>query len=111
MIKRKHGDILFTASMASLFGSPLIVAYSAANSAYLGMVKTLAAAVLRHGVRVNAIAPGWIESDMLRQALVWPHGAHQQNSRTHADDPFRHGGRHRSGGDLFVFARARFITA
>lgn len=70
MIERKHGSILFTASMASFFGLPLIVAYSAAKSAYLGMVKTLASEVSRHGVRVNAIAPGWIESDMLRQALA-----------------------------------------
>jgi gluconate 5-dehydrogenase len=69
MIERKHGNILFTASMASFFGLPLIVAYSAAKSAYLGMVKTLASEVSRHGVRVNAIAPGWIESDMLRKAL------------------------------------------
>jgi gluconate 5-dehydrogenase len=69
MIERKHGTVLFIASMTSLFGIPLVVAYSAAKSAYLGMTRTLAAEVSRHGVRVNAIAPGWIESDMLRQAL------------------------------------------
>jgi gluconate 5-dehydrogenase len=69
MIERKHGSILFTASMAALFGIPLIVAYSAAKSAYLGMVRSLASEVSPHGVRVNAIAPGWIESAMLRQAL------------------------------------------
>src|SRR5579859_7777297 len=39
MIKNKHGNILFTASMASLFGIPMVVAYSAAKSAYLGMVR------------------------------------------------------------------------
>lgn len=69
MIQRNHGSILFTASMASLFGIPLVIAYSAAKSAYLGMVRSLASEVSRHGVRVNAIAPGWIESAMLRQAL------------------------------------------
>jgi gluconate 5-dehydrogenase len=69
MIQRKHGNILFTASMASLFGIPLVVAYSAAKAAYLGMVRTLATEVSRHGVRVNAIAPGWIDSDMMRKAL------------------------------------------
>lgn len=69
MIERRHGSILFTASMTSLMGIPLVLAYSAAKSAYLGMVRSLAAEVSPHGVRVNAVAPGWIESDMLRQAL------------------------------------------
>jgi gluconate 5-dehydrogenase len=63
MIKQKRGNILFTASMASLMGIPLAVAYSAAKSAYLGMVRSLATEVSPHGVRVNAVAPGWIESD------------------------------------------------
>jgi gluconate 5-dehydrogenase len=69
MIERKHGNILFTASMASLFGIPMVVAYSAAKSAYLGMVRSLATEVSQHGVRVNAIAPGWIESEMMLNAL------------------------------------------
>lgn len=70
MLERGHGNILFTASMASLFGIPLVVAYAAAKSAHLGMVRTLATEVSGRGVRVNAIAPGWIESDMLRQAMA-----------------------------------------
>lgn len=70
IIERRHGSILFTASMASLFGIPLVTAYSAAKSAYLGMTRTLAAEVSSCGVRVNAIAPGWIESPMLRKALL-----------------------------------------
>jgi gluconate 5-dehydrogenase len=69
MIKRKHGNVLFTASMAALFGVPYVSAYSAAKSAYLGLVRSLAAEVSPRGVRVNAIAPGWIESAMLRKAL------------------------------------------
>jgi NAD(P)-dependent dehydrogenase (short-subunit alcohol dehydrogenase family) len=69
MLKRKHGSILFTASMASLFGVPLVVAYSAAKAAYLGMVRSLATEVSPSGVRVNAIAPGWIQSDILKKAL------------------------------------------
>jgi NAD(P)-dependent dehydrogenase (short-subunit alcohol dehydrogenase family) len=69
MVQRKTGCILFTASMASLMGLPLVVAYAAAKSAYLGLVRTLATEWGPHGVRVNAIAPGWIASDMLDQAL------------------------------------------
>jgi NAD(P)-dependent dehydrogenase (short-subunit alcohol dehydrogenase family) len=69
MVARKSGSILFTASMASFMGLPLITAYSAAKSAYVGMVRTLASEWGPQGIRVNAIAPGWIASDMLNQAL------------------------------------------
>lgn len=69
MVARKAGSILFTASMTALMGIPLVVAYSAAKSAYIGMVRTLASELGPQGVRVNAIAPGWIASDMLDKAL------------------------------------------
>lgn len=69
MMRRGSGSILFIASMASLFGIPQVVAYSAAKSAYLGMVRALATELSPHGVRVNAIAPGWIETDMTRRAM------------------------------------------
>jgi gluconate 5-dehydrogenase len=70
MIARKSGSILFTASMASLFGIPLVIAYTAAKSAYVGMVRGYATEFSPHGVRVNAIAPGWIETEMSRKALA-----------------------------------------
>jgi len=60
---------LFTASMTAIIGMPLVIAYSAAKSAYVGMVRGLSAEVAPYNVRVNAIAPGWIESPMLRKAL------------------------------------------
>jgi NAD(P)-dependent dehydrogenase (short-subunit alcohol dehydrogenase family) len=69
MIERRNGCILFIASMVSFIGMPQVVAYSAAKTAYLGLVRALATEWGPHGVRVNAIAPGWIASDMLDQAL------------------------------------------
>jgi gluconate 5-dehydrogenase len=69
MVARKKGSIVFIASMASIFGIPQVVAYTAAKAAYTGMVKALAVELSPHGVRVNAIAPGWIESDISRKAL------------------------------------------
>lgn len=69
MIERKSGSVLFTASMASLMGIPLVVAYSAAKSAYVGIVRTLAVEWGPYGVRVNAITPGWIQSEMMEKAL------------------------------------------
>jgi NAD(P)-dependent dehydrogenase (short-subunit alcohol dehydrogenase family) len=70
MMARRSGSILFTASMASLFGIPLVIAYTAAKAAYVGMVKGYATEFSPHGVRVNAIAPGWIETEMSRKALA-----------------------------------------
>ena len=73
MLERKHGNVLFIASMASLFGIPKVVAYSAAKSAFVGMVRTLAAEVSVDNVRVNAIAPGWIDSAMMLRAELPVH--------------------------------------
>jgi NAD(P)-dependent dehydrogenase (short-subunit alcohol dehydrogenase family) len=70
MLRRRQGSIVFIASMAALFGIPNVFAYSAAKSAYLGMVRALATEVSPSGVRVNAIAPGWIETGMTRQAMA-----------------------------------------
>lgn len=69
MVARKHGSILFTGSMASLFGIPLVIAYTAAKSAMVGLVKGYSTELSAHGVRVNCIAPGWIETEMSRKAL------------------------------------------
>lgn len=69
MVERQHGNVLFMASMASLFGIPQVVAYAAAKAAYVGMVRSLATEVSPRSVRVNAIAPGWIDSEMMRTAL------------------------------------------
>lgn len=78
MAARGHGSILLTASMTSLIGMPLVIAYSAAKSAYVGMTRALAAEIASQGIRVNAIAPGWIESPMLRKALA---GDEQRSSK------------------------------
>lgn len=64
------GSILFMASMASLIGIPYIAAYAAAKSAHLGMVRTMAVEWSPKGVRVNAIAPGWIMTDMTKETVL-----------------------------------------
>jgi gluconate 5-dehydrogenase len=69
MMERRSGAILFMASMTSLLGMPNVVAYSAAKSAFVGMVRALACELGEHNIRVNAVAPGWIETPMLRKAL------------------------------------------
>ncbi len=69
MIEQGGGSIVFITSMAALFGIPEVAAYSAAKSAVLGLVRSLAVEWSARGVRVNAIAPGWIETPMSHQAL------------------------------------------
>jgi NAD(P)-dependent dehydrogenase (short-subunit alcohol dehydrogenase family) len=69
MMARKHGNILFTASMASLFGIPNVIAYTAAKSAMVGLVRGYAVEFSPHGLRVNAVAPGWIDTAMSRKAM------------------------------------------
>jgi gluconate 5-dehydrogenase len=69
MMERRSGAILFMASMTSFIGMPNVVAYSAAKSAYAGMVRALACELGGHNIRVNAVAPGWIETPMLHKAL------------------------------------------
>ncbi|MEX0324850.1 MAG: SDR family NAD(P)-dependent oxidoreductase [Puniceicoccaceae bacterium] len=69
MLDRGRGHILFIASMASYMGIPKVSAYSAAKSAHLGLVRALAADLSPRGIRVNAIAPGWIHSEMMHKAV------------------------------------------
>lgn len=69
MTARKDGVVINIASMAAIFGIPLVTAYSAAKCALVGMTRTMAVELGTQGVRVNAIAPGWIESEMMRKAV------------------------------------------
>ncbi len=65
MVKRRSGGkIINLASMYSIFGSGLVPSYSAAKGAIVQLTKSLAIELASHRIQVNAIAPGWIETDM-----------------------------------------------
>ena len=64
MMKMKYGRIINITSMSGLFGNPGQVNYAAAKAGLIGATKSLAKEVARMGITVNAIAPGYIESDM-----------------------------------------------
>lgn len=68
MRANRKGSILFIASMTSYIGQPYVMGYSTAKAGYLGMIHTLASEVSADGVRVNGIAPGWIDTPMFRKA-------------------------------------------
>jgi gluconate 5-dehydrogenase len=66
---KSSGSIIFITSMAAIFGIPKVAAYSAAKSALLGLVRALATELSPLGIRVNSIAPGWIDTSMSQKAL------------------------------------------
>jgi NAD(P)-dependent dehydrogenase (short-subunit alcohol dehydrogenase family) len=58
------GSIINVASVAGLRGSPLMAHYGAAKAALISFTASLALEVASNGVRVNALVPGWIETDL-----------------------------------------------
>jgi len=69
MISRKSGVILNISSMASQYGIPNVIAYTASKSAIEGMTRAKAVELAPYGIRVNCIAPGFIYSEMSSKAL------------------------------------------
>ena len=68
MMEKRHGRILFQASMTSYIGQPQVSGYSTAKAGYLGLIHTLTAELAEYGITVNAIAPGWIDTPMFHKA-------------------------------------------
>lgn len=69
MMERKRGNIINITSMAAIYGIPEVTAYAASKSGVLGLTRSLAVDLSPYGIRVNAIAPGFIESPMLLKAM------------------------------------------
>lgn len=65
MREQGSGSIINISSVAGMTGTPGAIAYGASKWAVRGMTKTAAVELARHGVRVNSIHPGVIETDML----------------------------------------------
>lgn len=64
LLMQSGGAIVNTASMLSTFGGPMVPAYSASKGGVSQLTKALAVRWAEDGIRVNAIAPGWIETEM-----------------------------------------------
>jgi 2-deoxy-D-gluconate 3-dehydrogenase len=64
MMPRRTGKIINIASEYARFGNPISAAYSASKGALIQVTKSMAIELAAHNIQVNAIVPGWIESDM-----------------------------------------------
>jgi 2-dehydro-3-deoxy-D-gluconate 5-dehydrogenase len=72
MLSHQGGKIINLGSMYSFFGSGLIPSYSAAKGAIVQLTKSMAIELAPHNIQVNAIAPGWIETEMTAPVKTMP---------------------------------------
>ena len=103
------GAIVNTASMLSYFGGPTVPAYTASKGGVAQLTKALAVAWAPEGIRVNAIAPGWISTEMTRGLVEDEDRSAAIIDRT----PMQRWGEPNDLGGAVVFlcsAAARFIT-
>lgn len=65
MVERGYGRIVNVASIAALDARPMSIAYAASKAGLMGLTKSVAAALAEHKIRVNAVAPGLIETEII----------------------------------------------
>ena len=70
MIKQKSGAIVNTASVAGLVGSPNMAPYVASKHAVIGITKTVSGEVAPHGIRINAVCPGPVDTRMIHSVTA-----------------------------------------
>ncbi|HEY5210339.1 MAG TPA: SDR family NAD(P)-dependent oxidoreductase [Stellaceae bacterium] len=70
MVARRSGRIVAIASTAGMKGYPYVTAYCAAKHAVVGLVRALAKETVKTGVTVNAICPGYTDTDLVRDSVA-----------------------------------------
>lgn len=65
------GSLVVTSSTSAIHGAPRNEAYASTKGAVIAMIRGLAVEYARHGVRANAILPGWIATDMTAGLQAW----------------------------------------
>lgn len=103
------GAVVNMASMLSFFGGPAVPAYTASKGGVAQLTKALAVAWAADGIRINAIAPGWIATELIRPLIEDPARADPIIQRT----PMKRWGQPEDVAGPIVFLcsdAARFVT-
>ena len=109
LLAASGGVIVNTASMLSTFGGPLVPAYSASKGGVAQLTKALAAKWAEDDIRVNAVAPGWIETEMTQGLREAP----EREAGIMARTPLKRWGQAHEVGELvrwLLSDQASFVT-
>ncbi len=68
LTEERPGSISFISSMTAYIGQPMVHGYTISKTAINGVVRGLSAEFAARGIRVNGVAPGWIDTDLYRKA-------------------------------------------
>lgn len=99
LIAQKAGKVINVASVLGQVGLPGYTIYAATKGGVIALTRTLGVEWARHGIQVNAIAPGWFATDMTDTAFGDP----RINERLTRDIPMRRIGRPEEIGPLTVY--------
>jgi ketoreductase len=72
MIERKWGRIINISSISGQKAEAYGTAYSASKFGLIGVTQSLALELARHGITVNSVCPGWVETDMAQEQINDP---------------------------------------
>jgi 2-deoxy-D-gluconate 3-dehydrogenase len=78
MVRAGGGKIINIGSMMSLFGAPYAAPYAASKGGIVQMTRSLATAWAKDNIQVNAVLPGWIDTDLTRGARAQVEGLHER---------------------------------
>ncbi len=70
MIERKRGTIINISSTAGQRGEAFHAHYAASKSGLFGLTKSLSSELASHNIRVNCVAPGWVDTDMTKETMA-----------------------------------------
>jgi len=78
MLRAGGGKIINVGSMMSIFGAPFTAPYAASKGGIVQLTKALATAWAKDNIQVNAVLPGWIDTDLTRKAREQVPGLHDR---------------------------------
>ena len=110
MLPAGKGNIINISSMASQYGIPKVIAYTASKAAIEGMTRAMAVELSPQGILVNCIAPGFIATDMSAKAL---NGDPERKNKVFARTPLGRLGDPGDIGDAALFLssdQAKYLT-